>query len=143
VIEIFRGLCREGAAVVWATQRLDEIRGFADRVSLLSRGHVLFSGSVPELMSHATPRRFLLRLDNGVPGHPLDERVAAALAGRGSAESIGGIGSGHLTMRLHDDVILGDALAALTAANLQVLACREERSEIEDAFLSLMQKRAE
>jgi ABC-2 type transport system ATP-binding protein len=139
VIEIVRGLCRHGVAVIWATQRLDEIRGFADGVSLLSRGHVQFSGSVPELMSHAAPRRFLLRLD-GQPGHDLDERVATALAGRGSAESSGGTGSGHLTMHLHADVILGEALAALTAANLQVLACREERSEIEEAFLSLMGK---
>jgi ABC-2 type transport system ATP-binding protein len=142
VIEIVRGLCRQGAAVIWATQRLDEIRGFADGVSLLSRGHVLFSGSVPELMSHAAPRRFLLRLDDGMLGHNLDERVAAALAGHGSAERTGGTGSGHLTMRLHDDVILGDALAALTAANLQVLACREERSDIEEAFLSLMRQGA-
>jgi ABC-type multidrug transport system ATPase subunit len=142
VIEIVKGLCRDGAAVIWATQRLDEIRGFADSVSLLSRGHLLFNGSVPELMSHATPRRFLLRLDDGLPGHNLDKRVAAALAGRGSAESTGGNGSGHLTMRLHDDVVLGDALAALAAANLQVLACREERSEIEEAFLSLTQSEA-
>jgi ABC-2 type transport system ATP-binding protein len=138
VIEIVRGLCREGVAVIWATQRLDEIRGFADGVSLLSRGQVQFSGSVPELMSHAAPRRFLLRLD-GLPGHDLDERVETALAGRGSAE-MGGNGSGHLTIQLHADVILGDALAALTAADLQVLACREERSEIEEAFLSLMGK---
>jgi ABC-type multidrug transport system ATPase subunit len=140
VIEIVRGLCRQGVAVVWATQRLDEIRGFADAVSLLSRGRVLFSGSVPELMSHAAPRRFLLRLDGGLPGHELDARVAAALAGRGWAESTGGARSGHLTVRLRDDVILGDALAALTAANLPVLACREERSEIEEAFLSLTRK---
>jgi ABC-type multidrug transport system ATPase subunit len=142
VIEIVRGLCRQGVAVIWATQRLDEIRGFADCVSLLSRGHVLFSDSVPELMSHAAPRRFLLRLEDGLPSHNLDERVIAALAGRGSAESTGGGGTGHLTMHLRDDVILGDALAALTAANLQVLACREERSEIEEAFLSLMRKEA-
>jgi ABC-2 type transport system ATP-binding protein len=140
VIEIVRALCREGAAVIWATQRLDEIRGFADGVSLLSGGRVLFSGSVPELMSHAAPRRFLLRLDDGLPPHSLDERVAAALAGRGSAESSGGTAPGHLTMHLHDNVILGDALAALAAANLQVVACREERSEIEEAFLSLMGK---
>ena len=30
--------CRRGAAVVWATQRIEEIRGFADAVTLLREG---------------------------------------------------------------------------------------------------------
>jgi hypothetical protein len=34
-------------------------------------------------------------------------------------------------------VVLGDALAALALGGVQVLACREERSEIEEAFLAL------
>jgi hypothetical protein len=41
-------------------------------------------------------------------------------------------------MTLQDGVVLGDALAALAAADIKVLACREERSEIEEAFLSFM-----
>jgi len=142
VIEIIRGLCRAGAAVVWATQRLDEIRGFADDVSLLSHGNVRFSGSVPELMTHATPRRFLLRLEDALPGGDLADRVVTALAGRGRVERAGGAGSGHYRLRLRDDVILGDALATLAAADARVLACREERSEIEEAFLALVQERS-
>ena len=34
-------------------------------------------------------------------------------------------------------VVLGDALASVTEAGVDVVACREERSEIEEAFLSL------
>jgi hypothetical protein len=33
--------------------------------------------------------------------------------------------------------VLGDALGALIAARFEVLACRQERSEIEDAFVAL------
>jgi hypothetical protein len=33
--------------------------------------------------------------------------------------------------------VLGDVVAALAAASVQVLACRQERSEIEEAFLAL------
>jgi ABC-2 type transport system ATP-binding protein len=135
VVEIIRGLCRDGAAVVWATQRLDEIRGFADEVSLLSHGSVRFSGTVPELMTHATPRQFLLRLADGLADGDLDERIAGALAGRGLVESVG---EGHYRLHLRDDVILGEALGAFAAADAQVLACREERSEIEEAFLALV-----
>jgi hypothetical protein len=40
-------------------------------------------------------------------------------------------------LELADEVVLGDALAALTAAGVQVLSCREERSEIEEAFVLL------
>jgi ABC-2 type transport system ATP-binding protein len=140
VQDLFSELVRGGAGVLWATQRLDEIRGFADGVTLLNRGDVRFSGSVAELMSHATPRRFLLRVSNGRPDHDLQQRLEAALAGHGLVEGAGGESSGHYTMCLHEDVVLGDALAALTAASIQVLACREERSEIEQAFLSLMRQ---
>ena len=52
---------REGA-VVWATQRLEEIAGFADAVTLLDEGDVRFLGTVPELMALAAPRRFVLQL---------------------------------------------------------------------------------
>ena len=43
----------------------------------------------------------------------------------------------HYVLHLADGVILGDALARLTSSGVRVLACREERSEIEEAFLSL------
>jgi ABC-type multidrug transport system ATPase subunit len=50
-----RGLVAEraaaGAAVVWATQRVDEIGDFAHRVTLLSGGRVRFTGSVGELLA--------------------------------------------------------------------------------------------
>jgi ABC-type multidrug transport system ATPase subunit len=142
VRDIIKGFCREGAAVIWATQRIDEIRGFADYVTLLSEGNVRFSGTVLDLMSHAEPRRFLVHVANGRPAGDLDARIAAALGSRGSIERAPGANSGHYTLRLPDGVILGDALASLAAAEIAVLACREERSDLEEAFLSLMQQEA-
>jgi ABC-2 type transport system ATP-binding protein len=41
----------QGAAVVWTTQRVDEISGFANRVTVLSGGRVRFTGSVGELLA--------------------------------------------------------------------------------------------
>jgi ABC-2 type transport system ATP-binding protein len=40
-----------GSAVVWATQRVEEISGFANCVTLLSAGQVRFTGSVGELLA--------------------------------------------------------------------------------------------
>ena len=54
---------RKGAAVVWATQRIDEIRAFAHTVTLLNRGRVRFEGTVPQLMATTFAHRYLLHLD--------------------------------------------------------------------------------
>jgi ABC-2 type transport system ATP-binding protein len=127
-----------GTAVVWATQRLDEIRGYADRVTLLSEGRAAFAGTVPELMATAVPRRYLLRLQNGRPaGYALESAGRSALGSLGTLELIGESSSEHYVLALADATVLGDALAALSHADIDVLTCREERSEIEQAFLAL------
>ena len=78
VRDLILGRMQEGSCVVWVTQRLDEIRGFADAVTLLGRGRVCFTGSVPELMAHAPPRRFLLHLGRR-PARSCAERVEERL----------------------------------------------------------------
>jgi ABC-2 type transport system ATP-binding protein len=133
---VLAAAAERGAAVVWATQRLDEIRGFADRVTLLARGRPAFEGTVADLLAHAVPRRYLLRLRNGAAWRFTDS-ARTALRGLGALERAGEPGSGHYVLALYDDVVLGDALAALTQTGIGVLTCREERSEIEEAFLSI------
>jgi ABC-2 type transport system ATP-binding protein len=46
-----------GAAVLWATQRLEELRGFAHDVTLLSAGAAAFRGSVEALAARAVGDR--------------------------------------------------------------------------------------
>jgi ABC-2 type transport system ATP-binding protein len=136
VRELVTELASRGAAVLWTTQRLDEIRGFADRVTLLREGETCFSGTVPELMAYAIPRRYLLRIRNGTPNSPmLGAKLQEALGARGTIAPDGG--AEHFVLALADDAVLGDAIASLTHRDVDVLACREERSEIEEAFLHL------
>lgn len=136
VRQLVSDLAARGTAVLWTTQRLDEIRGFADRVTLLRSGETCFSGTVPELMAYAIPRRYLLRIRNGTPGSPtLTSRLQDALGRRGTIAPEGG--SEHFVLALADDAVLGEAIAALTATDVHILTCREERSEIEEAFLHL------
>jgi ABC-2 type transport system ATP-binding protein len=130
---------RRGAAVVWATQRVDEIRGFADGVTLLDRGVVRFEGTVPELMGSSGARRVLIHLARQPERGPMMGRVSDLLGTTASVLPAGGEGGEgeHLLLVLEGDAILGDVIATLANDGIRVLACREERSDIEQAFLRL------
>jgi ABC-2 type transport system ATP-binding protein len=138
VRELVATAAERGAAVVWATQRLEEIRGFADRVTLLAEGRAAFAGTVAEMMAIAVPRRYLLRLTNGHPApYSLEAAGCTALGSLGRLEQAGEASAEHYVLALSDDAVLGEALAALSSADIDVITCREERSEIEQAFLAL------
>jgi ABC-2 type transport system ATP-binding protein len=130
---------RSGAAVLWATQRVDEIRGFADGVTLLDRGVVRFEGTVPELMGSSGARRVLIHLGRQPERGPLIGRVTDLLGARATVVPAGDAGQDgeHLLLILEADAVLGSVIADLANDGIAVLACREERSEIEQAFLRL------
>jgi ABC-2 type transport system ATP-binding protein len=68
VRELIASRAEQGAAVLWATQRLDELRGFADQVTLMSAGTAAFRGSVEALAARALPdsgRRHASELEQG------------------------------------------------------------------------------
>lgn len=138
VRDLVGDLARRGAAVLWTTQRLDEIRGFADSVTLLNGGRVRFAGSVPELMSHASPRRYLLHVQNGsASGKALEPMLQAALANLGTISTVSEESGSDFVLVLDEQTALGDALRSLLDADVQIYACREEKSQIEDAFMRL------
>jgi ABC-2 type transport system ATP-binding protein len=126
-------LAETGSAVLWATQRIDEIRGFARRVTVLREGRVRFAGSVGELVALARARRFVLRT-RGECGPAERHRLIRALNGAGTIEPVD---EGQWLLSLEGDTDLGEAISHLCTAGLQVLDCFSERSEIEDAFVAL------
>ncbi len=130
---------KNGTAVLWTTQRVDEIRGFADRVTLLDRGSVRFEGTVPELMGTSGTRRFLLHIARHPGRSPMIDRVVDLVGERAAVLPAGGTGEEgeHLLMVLQADAVLGDVIAAIANDGIHVVACREERSGIEQAFLRL------
>ena len=140
--ENIRGLARElssqGTTIIWTTQRVDEIRGFADQVTLLARGRVRFAGTVPELMAHALPTRYLIQL-RAADGRDstVDSALRDALGDLGSIAATSDGGQGHFLLALRADALLGDALARIRDAGYDLLGCRDERSEVEEAFLTL------
>jgi ABC-2 type transport system ATP-binding protein len=137
VRELVTDLAELGTAVLWTTQRIEEIRGFADQVTFLAGGRVHFAGPVGDLLARATGRRFVLRVARrgGGPGEPSVDALRAACAGR--AEVLAVPDPGHVCLELADGVALGDVVAAVNGAGAVVLDCRRERSEVEDAFLAV------
>ena len=129
--ELVREQARQGVAVIWTTQRVEEIRGFADHVTLLHTGTVRFQGTVPQLLASVPQRRFLVRVRSGEDPAAMREAVA------GLAEVRDGSDPEHVVLGMAEGAILGHAIAALEGAGISVLACTEEGSGVEEAFLFL------
>ena len=117
---------------------MDEIRGFADGVTVLSNGSVCFSGSVPHLIGHAIPTRYLLSLQNGgAPPAVLVRTLEHVLAPAATISSAPHAPEDDYVLSLEPGHVIGDVLLALDRAGVRILACREERCGVEDAFLAL------
>jgi ABC-type multidrug transport system ATPase subunit len=126
----------QGAAVLWATQRVEEIRGFADAVTFLDRGRVRLAGSVADLIDRAPAGRYVLEVRDARL-LPVAAAEVARAAG-GSAHVLAAPGAAHVLVEPRAGVALGSVIASLAAAGHDVLACRRERSEIEEAFLAVV-----
>jgi ABC-2 type transport system ATP-binding protein len=137
------GIADAGTAVVWATQRVDEIRGFADRVTFLADGRRRFTGSVDELIARAGCDRYVVRLRGAALGAPARARAVQSAVGARAHVALTRAGdTDHVVLTLQRERSLGEAIAALAEAGFDVVACRQERSEIEDAFLVLTEETA-
>jgi ABC-2 type transport system ATP-binding protein len=131
---------RADTAVVWATQRIEELAAFADRVTVLDRGAVCFAGTVAELAAMGGGDRHVI----GLGARTVDALPAldAALGALGRLERAPGRDGAHAMLVLAPGVSLGQALSALVAAGAEVISCRDERPPIERAFLAVTGERA-
>jgi ABC-2 type transport system ATP-binding protein len=130
-------LAGRGTAVLWTTQRVEEIRGFAHSVSFLHKGTMCFAGTVAELIACAPSQRYAVSIRNGNPTRPPDAvRLQRALGTAGSIFA-GPDGPGHFVLEPAPTHAFGSAIARLADAGFLVTACRQERAEIESAFLAL------
>lgn len=132
VRELLRELADEGAAVLWATQRVEEIRGIVDGVTVLDRGAVRYSGTVEGLIKVAQAHRYAIELE------PDPAALARAQAGLGELASLEpSREQGWALLEMKAGRQLGEAFQVLLQSGCRVVSCREERSEIEEAFLHL------
>ena len=133
-----RDCARRGTAVVWATQRIEELAGFAERVTVLDRGAVCFAGTVAELAAAGGGDRHVVGLGPRTTAKLPALDAALGTLGRVQPAS----DAAHVLITLSPGVSLGAALSALTAAGAEVVSCRDERPPMEQAFLALTGERA-
>ena len=134
--DLIAGLAGEGAAVLWTTQRVDEVPGFAHSATLLREGSVVFSGSPTELGAHAPRERYLLRIRTTETGVPPSLAAIQLTTGPG-VEAAAARDLGFFVLAPRDPGDLGLAVARLVSAGYDVISCRQAHSEMEEAFLSL------
>jgi ABC-type multidrug transport system ATPase subunit len=140
VRSLVRAAASRGASVLWATQRVEEVRGFADRVTLLEGGSAWFSGTVSELLARAGARRFVVALvPNGSSHLPPVAQLADVLQDIGHITP-SGLDDASYLLALDEGTTLGDALGALLATGVGVTGCRQERPEVEEAFLQILRQ---
>jgi ABC-2 type transport system ATP-binding protein len=127
-----RGLVREaagqGATVMWATQRIGELPGFANSVTVLDFGEVRLSGSIEELAAQAGSKSYLVQIDTGTETHvvelPWGTLSRLETADRWRLEVLRGVS-------------LTEVFSDLASRGMTVMSCAEERPDVERGFLRL------
>lgn len=140
--QLVSDLARGGMAVVWTTQRVEEVRGFADSMTLLREGTVRFSGSPSEFAARAPVSRYIIRVRSAGAAAPpalAALQLAVGAAGEITAATAADDEFVLTPTRVGD---LGLAVARLVEAGLEVVTCRHEQSELEEAFLHLASRAA-
>lgn len=135
IVELVRAASVGGTCVLWATQRIDELRGFADSVTLLASSGVLFHGSLDDFVATADGQLYVL--DVAARAGRIEDAVGAVMR-YGIATP--GDRQNEVLLQLHRGAVLGDAVGALSSAGFAVTGCREARQEIEEAFLTLTKR---
>lgn len=124
-------LAQEGMSVVWATQRLDELAGFADSVTVLSRSGVAYSGPMDGLLEKLERRTFLLSI--GIEDTSLGVTALSGCDGVEAEETSGGI-----RVVVAAEVTIGSLIRTLESAGLAVTSISEVGSRVEAAYESVL-----
>lgn len=130
MIDLVKQRAAEGTAVVWATQRLDELLGLAGGVTVTRVGGFGFSGPMGELIAGVETRRFLIR----VSPQPTPDALAEIAAAQPSTDLTGPDESGRLSLSLHGGATLGRVVARLEEGGFDVVSCTEAESEMRIAY---------
>ena len=134
--DLVRGLAEEGTAVLWTTQRIDEVSDFAHSTTLLLKGKVVFRGSPTELAARAPSDRYVVQVRNRASSG-LPSPAAVQLAVGRAASMIPANDTGYFLLAPRGEGDLGVGVARLVEAGFDVVSCRQAHSEMEEAFLVL------
>lgn len=133
---LVRGIADQRTAVLWTTQRVEEVPDFADSVTLLLHGAVAFTGSPAELAARAPSDRYLIQVRARDRARPPSLAAIQLAVGPGTP-MMATNDPGYFVLAARDPDGLGMAVARLVNGGLDVTTCRQAQSEMEEAFLVL------
>ncbi|MEP6993386.1 MAG: ABC transporter ATP-binding protein [Acidobacteriota bacterium] len=118
-----------GMSVFVSSHLLSEIELMCDRVAIIHRGRTLVSGPVRELLDRVASDHVR------VTARPVS-RARELLAAFGSAEAVDSAGEGVVTAKIPKEKV-PSALAALSAAGVDVYSVERPLSSLEEVFLQI------
>jgi ABC-2 type transport system ATP-binding protein len=133
---LVRAAADEGTAVLWTTQRVDEIAGFAASTTLLVEGRVVFTGSPAQLAARAPSDRYLVEIRAADAAGPPPLAGIRRAAGPGTPITPT-CDAGYFLLDCRNPRGIGAVVARLVDGGFDVISCRQAQSEIEEAFLVL------
>lgn len=120
-----------GTAVLWATQRLDELSGFAHSVTVLSRRGVVFSGPMADLLSRLPRRSFRVGIGNeGGTGMGILDEMEGLEWKRDEQDVV---------VHVSAATTIGEVVSALAGAGVSVVRVNEEGSAVEAAYRHVLE----
>jgi ABC-type uncharacterized transport system ATPase subunit len=150
VLEVIRGFAAAGGAAVLITHKLSEALNHADRVTVLRRGHVAFSGRAADQTERSLATAMLgeAPASRGAPPGTTPGEAIATCSGLVVPASAGGTGlrAGTLTIRRGEIVALaavaGNGERELMRALAGVLAPRGGRLQIRGTVALIAEDRS-
>jgi len=129
-----RALTAEGTTVLLTTQYLEEADQFADSIVVIDAGRVIAAGTADELKAQVGGDRLELRPAPGID----PQLLAAALDDLGSGSPIVDKIDGRVVLPVANGRdLLGEVVARLTAADVQITDLALRRPSLDDVFLAL------
>lgn len=136
VWEIVRSIASSGTTVLLTTQYLEEADRLADRLAVIDQGRIIAQGTSRELKRSVGSNTLHLRVEDGARR---GEAVAIlrCILGEGVHD---GDDAQSLTARLEGNGLLSEALAALSAADIEVAEMTVGQPSLDDVFFALTGK---
>ena len=124
---------RGKATVIFSSHILDDVEEVCDTVGILSRGELVYEGSLPELLSiHGTERTY--RIDTDDPGS-----VVAALVDQDWVESVKISGAHVIVIGTDAEAIKRSVVGFAATTEALITAVTPLKRSLEDIFLEVTQ----
>jgi ABC-2 type transport system ATP-binding protein len=131
ILELIRGIAREGTTIIFTTHHLEEAEKLCDRIAIMDRGKILHTGSVSEL-AKVVGNRALVTLGGHFTAaqlrHCLEKEPVSFLAVSDGSASLG---------LLQDNYGIAGLVNQLAKAGIELADISIQEPTLEDVFLKL------